>query len=72
MFIEFAGLNINDLNGQKSTGIMIAQFTQKNGVRRSSARTFLRPARKRLNLHIMVNTTVTKVLIENKVAKGKY
>lgn len=65
------GLQINDLNGENSTGVMIAQFTQKLGVRRSTARAFLRPARNRTNFHILVNSTVTKVLIENKVAKGK-
>ncbi|KAL5280118.1 Gld.2 family protein [Megaselia abdita] len=64
------GLEMNDLNAENQTGIMIAQFTQKNGVRRSSARSFLWPARDRPNLHIMVNSTVTKVLIKNKVAKG--
>lgn len=64
------GLRIQDLDGENSTGIMIAQFTQKNGVRRSAARSFLRPARDRTNLHILVNTTLTKILIENKVVKG--
>ncbi|KAL5280839.1 Gld.2 family protein [Megaselia abdita] len=65
-----SGLNINDLNAENSTGIMIAQFTQKNGIRRSSARSFLRPARDRSNLHILVNSTVTKVLLQNKVTIG--
>lgn len=42
---------------------MIAQMTSRNGIRWSSARSFLRPARLRHNLHILLNTTVTKVLI---------
>lgn len=38
----------------------------------SSARAFLRPVRKRPNLHIMLNATVTKVLVNpnTKVAEG--
>ena len=45
---------------------MIAQMTQKNGVRMSAARSFLRPAQNRPNLHILLNSTVTKVLIHPK------
>lgn len=54
---------MHDLNGQNSTGFMIAQMTSRNGIRYSSARSFLRPARMRNNLHILLNTTATKVLI---------
>ncbi|GAB0100510.1 glucose dehydrogenase [Sergentomyia squamirostris] len=57
------GYNINDLNGANSTGFMIAHMTNKNGIRMSTARSFIRPARDRPNLHIMLNTTVTKVLV---------
>lgn len=35
----------------------------KNGVRYSTAKAFIRPASNRSNLHVMLNTTVTKVLI---------
>ena len=51
---------------------MIAQTFSKNGVRYSSARTFLRPASNRPNLHILVNSTVSKVLIDprTKTANG--
>lgn len=45
---------------------MIAQMTAKNGIRMSSARAFLRPVQDRPNLHIMLNTTATKVLIHPK------
>lgn len=42
---------------------MIAQTLSRNGIRYSSARSFLRPARDRYNLHILVNTTAARVLI---------
>lgn len=45
---------------------MIAQMTAKNGIRMSSARAFLRPAQDRPNLHILLNSTVSKVLIHPK------
>lgn len=69
---EELGYKIQDLNGANNTGFMIAQTTNKNGIRYSSARAFLRPAIKRPNLHVLVNTTVTKVLIDprTKTANG--
>lgn len=60
---EEMGFRVQDLNGGNTTGFMIAQMTSKNGVRQSSARAFLRPVRDRPNLHILLNTTVTKVLL---------
>lgn len=57
------GFDVHDLNGGNTTGFMIAQMFSKNGVRQSSARAFLRPARNRPNLHILLNSTVSKVLI---------
>lgn len=45
---------------------MIAQTTAKNGIRMSSARAFIRPVIDRPNLHVMLNTTATKVLIHPK------
>lgn len=45
---------------------MIAQMTAKNGIRMSSSRAFIRPAQDRPNLHILLNTTVTKVLVHPK------
>lgn len=43
----------------------------RNGTRLSSARAFLRPARNRPNLHIMMNSTATKILIANDDPKLK-
>ncbi|XP_054739171.1 glucose dehydrogenase [FAD, quinone] [Anastrepha obliqua] len=58
------GYTVQDLNGRNSTGFMIAQMTSRNGIRWSSARSFLRPARSRNNLHILLNTTASKVLFK--------
>lgn len=60
---EELGFTVQDLNGANNTGFMVAQMNSKNGIRYSSARSFLRPASKRPNLHILLNTTVTKILI---------
>lgn len=51
---------------------MIAQMTSKNGVRYSAARAYLRPAQNRPNLHILLNTTVSKILLHphSKTAHG--
>lgn len=61
---EELGYRVQDLNGANNTGFMIAQTFSKNGIRYSSARSFLRPASNRQNLHIMINTTATRVLID--------
>ncbi|XP_022196327.1 glucose dehydrogenase [FAD, quinone] [Nilaparvata lugens] len=58
------GYPIRDLNGASHTGFSIAQTTSRNGSRLSSSRAFLRPVKDRPNLHFMLNTTVTKVLID--------
>ena len=69
---EELGFAVQDLNGANNTGFMIAQMTSKNGIRYSSARSFLRQAVDRENFHILLNTTVTKVLVHptTKTAHG--
>lgn len=70
-FLFFKGYNDVDLNGRTHTGFAIAQTTSRNGSRLSTARAFLRPARNRSNLHIMLNSTATKILFDqNKQAVG--
>ena len=66
------GYPIRDLNGVSHTGFAIAQTTTRNGSRLSVSRAFLRPIKDRPNLHILLNTTVTKILINstNKQAYG--
>lgn len=38
----------------------------RSGIRLSSARAYLRPARHRPNLHIMLNSTATKTIVDQK------
>ncbi|XP_046482458.1 glucose dehydrogenase [FAD, quinone]-like [Neodiprion pinetum] len=68
---EEAGFRISqDLNGDVLSGFAMAQTTSKNGVRRSSAASYLRPSRNRENLHVSLNSTVTRVIIEDGKAVG--
>ncbi|CAG9857891.1 unnamed protein product [Phyllotreta striolata] len=60
-----------DLNGAKVDGFAIPQSYIKDGARVSMAKAYLRPHRKSQNLHVMLNSTVTKILIDDKkVAYG--
>ncbi|XP_044018252.1 glucose dehydrogenase [FAD, quinone]-like [Aphidius gifuensis] len=60
-----------DLNGRNHTGFAIAQTTSHNGYRVSTARAFLRPLHNQKNLHVMLNSTVTKIIFNSeKVAIG--
>ncbi|CAH2266245.1 jg17815 [Pararge aegeria aegeria] len=68
---EELGYQAVDLNGERHTGFSIAQTTNRNGSRLSVARAFLRPAKHRQNLHVMLNATVTKVLI-NQTTRQAY
>ncbi|XP_013147053.1 PREDICTED: glucose dehydrogenase [FAD, quinone] [Papilio polytes] len=67
---EELGYKSRDLNGEHHTGFAIAQTTNRNGSRLSAARAFLRPALRRRNLHVMLNATVTKVLINQKTRQA--
>lgn len=60
------GYPIRDLNGVSHTGFMIAQTTSRNGSRLSTAKAYIRPAKNRPNLHVLLKTLVTKVLIDPK------
>jgi glucose dehydrogenase (acceptor) len=65
------GYPVRDLNGAYHTGFNIAQTTNRNGSRLSTAKAFLRPFKNRRNLHILMNSTVTRVLI-NTTTKQTY
>lgn len=56
------GYPLTDLNGQNQNGFMIAQSTVRNGRRCSTAKAFLQPARNRPNLHISMESYVTKII----------
>ncbi|XP_046436305.1 glucose dehydrogenase [FAD, quinone]-like isoform X1 [Neodiprion fabricii] len=60
----------NDLNGDDPIGFTILQTTSHRGARRSSAAAYLRPIRHRKNLQITLNSTCTRVIIENRRAVG--
>ena len=66
------GYDIIDYNGEVQEGFSEAQLTVRNGVRSSTGVEFLGPTKGRQNLHIAVNSLVTKVAIENKEATGVY
>lgn len=61
---------LDDLNGVYNTGFAEFQFMGKNGTRRTSAASFLWPARDRKNLDVSLNSLVTKIIIENGTAVG--
>lgn len=58
------------MNGISHTGFAIAQTTTRNGSRLSTAKAFLRPVKYRKNLTILLNSTVTKVLINPKTKEA--
>lgn len=66
------GYENRDINGEKQTGFMIAQGTTRRGRRCSTSKAFLRPAKLRSNLHIAMNSHVTRVMIDpvTKIAFG--
>jgi choline dehydrogenase len=59
-----------DYNGVSQLGVGYYQRTILNGWRQSSARSFLRPIKRRKNLEIRTNTQATAVLFEGKRAIG--
>lgn len=66
------GYKNRDINGEYQTGFMIAQATLRRGARCSTGKAFIRPIRLRENLHIGLNSHVTKILVDptSKVAFG--
>ena len=66
---EVFGYN-EDFNGADQEGIGFYQCTQKNGKRCSAAKAYLVPSLDRENLTVMTDTTINKIIIENKRAVG--
>ena len=60
----------DDANGFRQEGFGAMQMTVRSGVRSSTAREYLEPARCRTNLDVMLGTTVDKVLLDGKTASG--
>ena len=68
---EQAGLPRNDdFNGPTQEGAGYFQLTTRNGRRWSTARGYLKPARKRGNLAVISNALTTRILFEGRRAVG--
>ena len=60
----------DDFNGASQEGAGYFQLTTRNGRRWSTARGYLKPARKRPNLAVISNALATRVLFEGRRAVG--
>jgi len=68
---EQAGLpRTDDFNGASQEGAGYFQLTTRNGRRWSTARGYLKPARKRNNLAVISNALTTRILFEGRRAVG--
>lgn len=68
---EAMGLSEIDYNADQNIGVAHLQATTERGRRHSAYKAFIKPALHRKNLHIMLNTRATKVLIDaTKMARG--
>ncbi len=66
-----AGIPDNpDYNGHTQEGAGYFQVTTRDGWRSSAATAFLKPARRRRNLHIQTNSLVKKLIIDNQCVTG--
>lgn len=61
---------LTDFNAGLWLGYGFAQGTLANGTRQSTAKTFLTPASRQSNVDVILNATVSEVLIENDIATG--
>ncbi|ACI51979.1 glucose-methanol-choline oxidoreductase [Gluconacetobacter diazotrophicus PA1 5] len=59
-----------DFNGPRQEGAGFYQLTVRNSRRCSAAVGYLRPARKRANLHVITRAQVLRIAFEGKRAKG--
>lgn len=66
-----SGLPLNpDFNGERQEGAGYYESTHLNGIRWSTAKSYLRSARKRPNLRLILNARVLRVVFEGKRAVG--
>ena len=66
------GYEITDYNGEDQEGFNFIQSNTRNGVRSSSALELLENTAERKNLHIAVESFVSKIEIVNKAATGVF
>ena len=65
------GYKLNpDFNGTEQEGVGCYQFTIQNGRRKSTAATYLKEAKKRSNLKILVGANTEKIIFQEKRATG--
>ena len=66
------GLQTVDYNSGQQLGVSFLQANTLNGRRHSAFKAFIEPIINRPNLHVMINTRATKVLIDpsTKIAYG--
>ncbi|CAL1542137.1 unnamed protein product [Lymnaea stagnalis] len=64
------GLKISDPNGEIMEGLSQTQSHAYKGVRWSSSRGYIHPIMSRANLHVRLNSHVTKILFEGNRAVG--
>lgn len=68
---EEIGISHNEeYNAANQFGASMLQFTIKNNIRQSTATAFLKPVLKRKNLTVKTGSHVSKILLENGIAKG--
>jgi len=60
----------DDFNDGDNEGSGFFEVNQHNGVRWTSAKAFLRPARRRQNLHVVTGALVTEIVLEERRATG--
>lgn len=60
----------SDFNGSMQDGVGYYQYTVKNGIRSSSARAFLQPARGRRNLTVITSASVKRIRLVGDKAAG--
>ncbi|XP_053645777.1 glucose dehydrogenase [FAD, quinone]-like isoform X2 [Cherax quadricarinatus] len=61
---EELGYDARDINAERQTGFMTPHGLIRRGARCSNAKAFLRPVRRRPNLHVALNTMALKLLID--------
>ncbi|MGE0386696.1 MAG: GMC family oxidoreductase [Gammaproteobacteria bacterium] len=68
---QAAGIPFNpDYNRERQTGVAYTQLSQRRGLRHSTARAYLAPARARANLTVTTGATATRIVIEARRAAG--
>ena len=60
----------DDFNDGDNEGSGFFEVNQRNGIRWSTAKAFLRPARRRPNLHVVTNALVTAIVLDGRRVTG--